>query len=379
MSFDLQLFSGKLLKCRANLQMEAVEVCRNLGITALRLNALEGGEVLPTGDEILMFSDFYKQDYQFFITNEYKTAIEQVQILYRKHGTDFSKNDRWAVQEFLYLCECEQLAYELCDTPHDNFEPIITGNYFIGHGIDGAKRLRLHLGLQTNALIKDPYTLFRKLGIHIFRRKLENSSISGLFIMHPKAGKCILVNYNEDIFRQNFTVAHEVGHAIFDSGQEINVSFENWDKSDLKEKRANYFASNFLIPQEELLKRSKISWNKDVLLNLAVQLRVNTQPLIIALKNAKLIDDKKAQELFTYKLPVDHKIDPELTGLSEKRYLVKKDLLERGLSNHYLVTCHKAYENGVISAQRLSEMLLVKEDELTALLSLYNLSLSYED
>jgi Zn-dependent peptidase ImmA (M78 family)/transcriptional regulator with XRE-family HTH domain len=379
MSFDLQLFSKKLLKCRTNLQMTLKEVAAHLGVTVSRLKALEAGDALPTGDEILIFSDFYKQDYQFFISNEYKTAIEQVQILYRKHGANFSKEDRWVVQEFLYLCECEQLVYEACNIQHLTYTPRIAGTYFIGHGVDAAKDLRKALGLNTESLIKDAYGLFRKLGIHIFRRKLENSSISGLFIMHPKAGNCILVNYDEDIFRQNFTVAHEVAHAIFDAQESINVSYEKFDQTDLKEVRANSFASHFLIPQEELLKRSNFNWTKDIILNLAIQLKVNTQPLAIALRNAKLIDKEKAREVGSWKVPRSEKFDSELHGLSERRYRVKQQLLERGLSDHYLRVCHKAYETGKISAQRLSEMLLVREEELTPLLDLYNLALSYEN
>lgn len=379
MSFDLKLFSGKLNRCRANLQLELSEVCAKLGIDADRMLSLEEGKILPTGDEILIFADFYKQDYQFFISNEYRTAIEQVQILYRKHGSDFSPADRWAIQEFLYLCECEQTVYDLIEKDHFSFKPLLRGEFFKTHGIETAEALRLHLGLATDTLINDPYLLFRKLGFHIFRRKLENSAISGLFIMHPRAGKCILVNYEEDIFRQNFTLTHEVAHALFDSGEEINVSFDHWDKADLKEIRANTFASNFLIPRAELLKRKYFEWNEDILQRLALELKVNIQPLLIALKNAGVLSYEQGKAFSSTRIPMSLKTDPELSGLSEKRFALKKDLLERGLSNHYLQVCYQAYREGHLSAQRLSELLLVQEGELPELLSLYHLNLIYDN
>ena len=379
MSFDLNLFSSKILKCRKNLDLKINEVAQKLGINIDRLISLEEGKTLPTGDEILIFSDFYKQDYQFFITNQYKSALEQVQILYRRHGDAFSKKDRWAIQEFIYLCECEQLAYDAIKKEFDTFEFVPTGDYFIAHGIEAAKLLRTNFNLQSNSLIHNAYQLFRKLGIHIFRRRLDNSSISGLFIMHPIAGKCILINYDEDIYRQNFTIAHEVGHALFDNKDEVNISFTKWNVKDLKETRANAFASNFLMPPAAFFEIKNINWNKDVLLNLARQMKVNTLPLLIALKGSKIISNSLYEQLKIYKIPMNEKVDPELIGLSEKRYKVKSELMEKGLSEYYIKVCYDAYDQGFISAQRLSEMLLVDMSELTNIMDLFNLQLKYND
>ena len=379
MSFDLNLFAGKLTQCRSNLQLSENEVSASIGVTLNRLNDLETGVAIPTGDEILIFADYYRQDYQFFISNETKTALDQVKILYRKHGEAFSKADRWAIQEFLFLCECEQLITDLKQKQADRFNYHPQGNYYIGHGVDGAKALRQFLGLRTNNLILDPYRTLRRLGIHIFRRKLENSDISGLFILHPKAGKCILVNFEEDIYRQNFTLAHEFGHALFDTGEEINISFSKWNKDDLKEKRANAFASAFLIPEEELIKRKNIVWNQEIILKYATELKVNIQPLVYAVKSAGIINDDQLKDLVKYKVPISEKIDPELIGLSVRRYQVKSGLLEKGLSEHYVRHCYSAYEDSLISAQRLAEMLLVSEHELSVLLTLYNLDLNYDD
>lgn len=378
MSFDLNLFASKLVRCRENLQLEQIEVSEKIGITSSHLKLLEDGKAVPTGDEILILADFFKQDYQFFITNDVKSAIEQVHILYRKHGLAFSKHDRWAIQEFIYLCECEQLVFDLNHFERISFDFNPVGDYYKTHGIQAATQLRRVLQLNTDNLVVDIYGLFRKLGIHIFRRKLQNSAISGLFINHPKAGKCVLVNYDEDIYRQNFTVAHEIGHSIFDFADDINISFTNWDHKDLREIRANTFASNFLIPKTELIKRSKIQWNTEVVINLAKQLKINVQPLIISLKQEKIIDDAAYKRLSELKIPLSEKTDPELQNLSEKRYKIKLELLEKGLSHFYVNNCHKAYLNGFISAQRLAEMFLVDESGLINILSQFNLNLTYE-
>lgn len=378
MSFDLNLFSKKILKCRENLQLSIKEVSYDIPMDIKRLQSLEDGVSIPTGDEVLIFADYYKHDYHFFINNESKTIIEQVNILYRKHGNHFSKSDRKAVQDFLYLCECEQFLCESTNFQKKHFNPSLLGNYFKEHGIQLAKQLRDAFGLDHINIVTDPYSLFRKLGIHIFRRKLENSSISGLFINHPKAGKCVLINYNEDIFRQNFTLAHEIAHALLDSNDEVNVSFEQ-DNTELKEVRANNFASNFFIPQEILIKYKNVEWSPEILTKIASQLGVNIQPLLIALKNVKIINNKTYFEFKGLKIPSNLKIDPELSNTSERRKTIKRQLLQKGLSDHYVRLCYTSYDNDLISSQRLAEMLLVKESELAIILETYNFYLKHEN
>src|ERR1019366_7638527 len=146
-----------------------------------------------------------KEDYKFFISNQAQSASEKTDILYRKFGNEFPKEDRWAIQEFLYLCECEQYVSELLDSFMPlTFEFLPEGKYFKEHGIKAAASLRKFLGYPENGVLKNIFDELRKTGVHIFRRKLNNSKISGLFVMHPFAGKCILINYSEDIYRQNF-------------------------------------------------------------------------------------------------------------------------------------------------------------------------------
>jgi Zn-dependent peptidase ImmA (M78 family) len=88
---------------------------------------------------------------------------------------------------------------------------------------------------------------------YVFRQKLSNDKISGLFIHHPIAGRCVLVNYDEDLYRQRFTAAHECGHAILDVGEEFGISFGT-NGNDLREVRVNAFASHYLLPPKFLEK-----------------------------------------------------------------------------------------------------------------------------
>lgn len=378
MSFDLRLFSGKLKTCRQELQLEPLEVAEGTGLALDRLIALESGLVEPSGDEVLIFADYFKQNYQYFITNQQSSASEQVKILYRKFDSEFTKADRWAVREFLYLCECEAFIFEEIGFDKISFDFTSSHPLHTVQGKEGAAALRKRLGLRPENLMPDPYSTLRKLGIHIFRRRLDNSKISGLFIDHPTAGRCVLVNYDEDIFRQNFTLAHEVGHAVFDYRDAINVSFGVSGEDKYKEYRANNFASGLLIPQEFLQRFPPGSWTDKTVLDAAKQLQVNIQPLAIAMKEAGIIDEGESQALQRrLKIPKADKIDPELKGLSDVYSKAKTDLLERGLSSFYVRKAYACYEEGHITAGRLANMLLCNESSLVQILASFNLKLSY--
>jgi Zn-dependent peptidase ImmA (M78 family) len=379
MAFDLKLFGNKLERCRTQLQLTTAEVSNRTGIEENRLLKLEKGELEPSGDEVLIFADLYKQNYKYFISNQQKSASEQVDILYRKFGNDFTTEDRWAIQEFIFLCESEHFIFKNIDQRIIEFNFIPKGAYFKGHGEEAARTLRSKLHLSDNDIVLDPYNTFRQLGLHIFRRKLSNSKISGLFINHPFAGKCVLINYDEDTYRQNFTLTHEVAHTIFDAHDEINISFENWSKDDLREIRANSFASNFLVPKTIFSKFNITTWTEDKIVEVAKKLQINPTVLLISMKDAGAISKDTAFSLNLLRIPKDQKIDPELRNLSQKYFEAKFTLLQKGLSTFYVRNAFECYNRGFISAGKLAEMLLCNESELVQMLKFFNLQLSYDN
>lgn len=378
MSLDLKSLGEKLKRCQNQLQLSTKEVSDGTGVDMSRVISIESGYIEPTGDEILIFADFFKQDYVFFISNQKLSASEQIDILYRKFGDEFSKQDRRIIQEFLYLCECEEFIWSELDIKALSFKYDPIGNYYKGHGEDGANSLRHFLGYKENDLIPNFYYELRKTGLHIFRKKLNNSNISGLFISHPYAGKCILINYDEDIFRQNFTLMHEVGHSIFDYSKKINISFQSdISASKYMEIRANSFASNFLIPKS-LLKNLRINqFSNEIILKLCLQFKVNIQVLLISLKQSNLINQEQFDNFVSLRIPKSEKEDPELKNLSDKIKNAKKDLLEKGLSSFYVSKCYEAYQNGIITGRRLAEMFLTTEIELPKILENFSYKLNY--
>jgi Zn-dependent peptidase ImmA (M78 family) len=382
MAFDLALLATKLRRYREQFQVSFLELAEATGIEEEILQAYENGDRQPTGDDILVLADYYKCDYKFFVSNERVAPFDQTETLFRRYGNEFSRQDRWAVQEFLHLAECE--SFLLQSLGRSNQEPFAftkRGTYYKGHGIAAADALRQKLGYSNLEIGMDIYSDFRAIGIHIFRRKLENSSISGLYIKHPAAGKCVLINYSEDVYRQRFTAAHEAAHAILDDEEDVIVSLTGWKKGDLIEIRANTFASHYLMPPGFLSQIPEVNrWNAEKALAWASKLKVSTEALAYALSEANLINNITEEEIKGVNVPKTAKIDPELPeSLSTRASERRQELLKRGLSQYYVTLCFEGYREGIISAARMAEMLLIREWELYEIARLYGERFKYDD
>jgi transcriptional regulator with XRE-family HTH domain len=257
MAVDLHALGPKLRAFRKRLRESAKDVSRSTGISVERLLGIEEGSILPGGDEILILSDHWACDFGDLLDGERSGSFEEAEILYRRHGEAFSKEDRRAVQEFLYLCETEAFLSQELEHISRLFTFKLKGSHYKGQGEEGALALRKFFGYESDSpsVPRNVFADFRKLGVHVFRRKLENSNISGLFLSSARAGPCLLVNYSEDLYRQRFSAAHEMAHSVFDTQEGAVVSFVKPNARDrLKELRANRFASCYLMPPS-MLKR----------------------------------------------------------------------------------------------------------------------------
>lgn len=379
MPLDQQLLGQKLQRYRNQLSRTLAEVSDATGIGEERLRAYEAGTSAPSGDEILIFADYYMCDYKFFISNEKLAPFEETETMFRRYGTEFAREDRWAVQEFLFLSECEHsLQRELGKQSQKKFHIKADGRSHGKLGELAAIQLRAYQGYANNVVPLDIYKDFRSIGLHVFRRKLGNSNISGLFVSHPVAGGCILINYDEDVYRQRFTAAHEACHAILDSDAGFVVSLSS-QKNEI-EVRANKFSSHYLAPSAFLRSIPQgSSWDTAKAIEWANKLKVSTEVLAYALRRERLVSTQAMNIVKSVRVPKQDKVDPEIPNTlapqSKKR---KRELLARGLSNYYVSLCFESYREGMISAARLAEMLLMDGDsELMILADLYGERLKY--
>jgi Zn-dependent peptidase ImmA (M78 family) len=380
MPLDHRAVARKLQQARELQSLSVQDVNHATGISVGRIALIEAGESKPTGDEVLILANFYRHDFRDFLDDQRPAPFEQADILYRRHGDAFTAADRRAIQEFLYLCEIESYLENELGVQKQVFSFTPSGTYYKGHGEVAASALRSKLGYGANEIPRDVFADFRSIGLHVFRRRLANSEISGLYIEHPTAGHCVLVNYEEDIYRQRFSVGHEAAHAIFDSSEAVVVSYRRgssrYRDDDLKEIRANRFSSCYLMPPDQLPRVA--NWTTERAVYWAQRLRVSTSALAIALREAGIVDESTARTIRSVRVPTVEKIDPEapesLTDMQRTRRIA---LLERGMSDHYVSLAFEAHHEGIISAGRLGEALLADHAETREISVLFSRSIKH--
>lgn len=140
-----------------------------------------------------------------------------------------------------------------------------------------------------NSIPVDVIGLAEELGIEVYDTDLEND-ISG-YISKDENGIYICVNKSHPATRQQFTIAHEIGHFVlhqecleagnlaptfYKSGNgiimpraEINIQSPTYNKM---ETEANKFAANLLMPEQEFIKKANES---DDLVELARYFKVS--------------------------------------------------------------------------------------------------------
>ncbi|MEH2063673.1 MAG: XRE family transcriptional regulator [Nostoc sp.] len=371
MAFDYAVLGRKLKNARESLLITPQDPASRLQISFQEYLNIEEGRNRITGDQLVLLAVLYRRDFRYFVTGDYPSAESQVQEMFRRNAA-LSQSDRVAIQEFVRLCEYEDFLereiFQRQSIPIPNYGQFSFGHrHFKRQGEEAAffERERLAVGKQP---IENIFELIRNQGIHIFKRQLEDKNISALYINHPVAGHCILVNYLDDLYRQNFSAAHEYCHALFDSsqGQEVTYLKSSNDKSEL-EWRANSFAGNFLVPKQRLeLDYSPANTYEawiSLIRQVAERFRVSSQVVIIRLFELKWIDKALQQQLFQDQRLVikhDEKFDPETPpslslGIRDK----STQIIRRGLSWHFIDLGTEAYRRGEITYQKLLDMLLL--------------------
>ena len=107
-------------------------------------------------------------------------------------------------------------------------------------------------------------SLLSRLGFSLFRTTFEKREQSGLIVVDSalpekskvfKTNRAVLVNREDSVAHQRFTIAHEIAHYIFDYDEATQpVYYKPYfttEKEDEVELRANRFAAELLMPTKD--------------------------------------------------------------------------------------------------------------------------------
>ncbi len=258
-----------------------------------------------------------------------------------------------------YLIEHEINARFITATPAD-----IRSN----NQIDAlASKIGNMLNLGSRPALSLQKVMEQMLQVKILFIKLSDFG-SAASTVHPAFGAAIVVNNEEAPWRINFTLAHELFHIItWDTFSPTEMEANEQLFKEI-ERKADRFASTFLLPEaevrQELARRvveDKLSISDIV--DVAREFGVSTPALLFRMANLRFFSWEKADEL--------SKKD-ELTMID--RRLRKDSVCEAPISERFILLSVNCLRKGLISRGKFAEILQIDRADIDEFLGYQGLT-----
>lgn len=228
-----------------------------LGVSRELISYWETARRRPGAAHLQKLCRLYGRSLDEILTGDGVPEQEPADLLFRDAGEDVSPLARAGIREFIsFLDDYADLLETLGDTPlGEQSSPFtLVEDYLTSDDVRRkAEEVRAHYRLGLGP-IPNLFALLDDAGFTIYRAPLgplEDGGISGAFLNHRRLGFCIFVNLDTTLGRQWFTLAHELAHALFHSRERTAV-VSRIDRVDERERFANRFAGEFLVPAEAL-------------------------------------------------------------------------------------------------------------------------------
>ncbi|WP_298499711.1 ImmA/IrrE family metallo-endopeptidase [uncultured Methanobrevibacter sp.] len=159
----------------------------------------------------------------------------------------------------------------------------------------------------------------------------------------------IILNSTQDLGNQNFTLAHELYHLLFEKSDEWIICSD--DENTESEKNANIFASHLLLPEASLYaygeKNNIKKWKIENMISCEQYFQISHEVLSYRLKNSDLKLDSINHDDLVKKSKIQG-YDGQLYSPSLKKYY--------SLGNYIKLT-EKAFKNDKFSIGKRNELL----------------------
>jgi Zn-dependent peptidase ImmA (M78 family)/DNA-binding XRE family transcriptional regulator len=255
MPLDQQTLGRRLKEARINCGLSQGQAAEAIGIQRTAMVNIEAGNRTISTLELAGLADRYNRAIaDFFVQEEAAPAAEDALLALHRLPVSYRENAevKKEVERCVSICrEGVKLENFLglsrrVRVPTYELPPLKRPSEAIEQGLHIANEERKRLGLGYGA-IADMADLISSQGIWACGTKLPDE-MSGLFLRDASIGMFILVNFDHVRARKRFSYAHEYSHALLDRNVSAIVSTSDNSK-DLIERRANAFASAFLMPE----------------------------------------------------------------------------------------------------------------------------------
>jgi len=159
-----------------------------------------------------------------------------------------------------------------------------------------ARDYRTHVGLDATGPVPDLLRVVEDVaGLAVSVIALP-SGVSGAYTIEEGVG-FIFVNLDDSVARQRFTLAHELAHHVYDDGGIVDLEETVFGETSIRrERRAQTFSAEFLVPLRAVSTWMDVRDASDVTLRLIVELasyfRVSAPVALIRLQLAHFIDQQ---------------------------------------------------------------------------------------
>lgn len=232
------------------------EVARVLDVSRVLVSHWERGERMPSERMLERLAGLYGTTLQALLDPErVEPAGDLAELMFRNADGGLDIEARTGLEDFVRFLDRYASLLEDLDEP---FVPVRQSPFSLRVGFTGgedirrkAEEVRGFLGLGMGP-VGDLPTVLDEAGVTLYRAPLGadlRRSVSGAFLNHARMGFSILVNAETTPGRQLFTIAHELAHAYYHSSDATHV-ISAWARRDDRERFADQWASEFLMPSE---------------------------------------------------------------------------------------------------------------------------------
>jgi Zn-dependent peptidase ImmA (M78 family) len=336
----------QLRSARELLGLSTREVAGRLGVSEESVRSWEAGTEEPGAEDLWELADIYQRSPDYFLKATPETPPDiKYRLAARRSLDQLSRETRALIARFEELCRWRhELAIATgtdtrVNVPHHSREAL-------PDSVAEAERHRLGLDGRP---VRDPRALLEDEGVAIFELPVPGEEFAGFSWWSDAYGPCVLVNASDSRGRRNFTTAHEYAHLLHrDKATICDLSGDDHDD----EKFADRFAASFLMPATDVRR-----WAEERALAGTVPGTEELTPLANRYNVSLEAIGRRLEELGIIPRGATNSRLEEWQGQSFFRRRAKRPTWRRRLGEKYVRSAFDAYGRGVISLDRLAELL----------------------
>lgn len=231
---------ARIAQARQMLGLTQAEMATRTGLQRTAINRIESGSRAVSAMELAGVAQVTGIPIDWFVTESPPTVAS-------RRASSHHETNVLDVQVEVLARELTQLiALDLLRPAGNKINLAVPKT--LGEAESAALQVRAQLGCDTNDLI-DLSSASRELGLFPYSIELSGSQADGAYVAIDDAMGVALVNGSWPSGRRRFTLAHEIGHHIFQDAYAVDIDLAATGNT---ERLINAFAIHLLLPQESL-------------------------------------------------------------------------------------------------------------------------------